>query len=66
MKTSESKEKLLVCVVLDYLDTRFSNLVIEYLCEKEKVCETVFACSYWAHVKFFEQKNCQNLMTLSL
>ena len=23
---SESKEKLLVCVVLDYLDTRFSNL----------------------------------------
>ena len=46
-----------VRVVADYADTQFSNIVIKYLCENQKVCETVFACSYSAQVKSFKQKN---------
>ena len=37
-------------------DTQFSNFVTEYLRENEKVCATVFACSYGAHVKSFRRK----------
>ena len=49
-------KKLRVRVVNDYADTRFSNLVIEYLCENEKVRETVFVCSYGAQIESFKQK----------
>ena len=41
--------KLFVCVVVQCVDTRFSNFVIEYLPENEKVRETVLGCSRGAH-----------------
>ena len=43
-----------------------SNFAIEYLREKEKSRETVFACSYGAKFESFKQKMVKNLMTLSL
>ena len=57
------KKILRVRIVVDYADTRLLYFEIEYLCEKEKVCKTVFACSYGAQVKSLKQKN---LVTLSL
>ena len=42
------------------------NFVIEYLCENEKVLETVFPCSNGAKVESFKQKMVENLVTLSL
>ena len=47
-----------VCVVIDYADTvsAQSQDFYEYLCKKEKVRKTVFACSYWAQVESFNQK----------
>ena len=41
-------KKLCVRVAVDYVDTRFSNFVIEYLRANEKNCKTVCACSYGA------------------
>ena len=38
------------------MNTRFSNIAIEYLRENEKVCETVFACSYGAQIESFKQE----------
>ena len=56
-----------MCVINDYADTQFSNFAIEYLHEREKVRETVLACSYWAHVESFKQKQYgQNFGTLSI
>ena len=56
-----------MCVINDYADTQFSNFAIEYLHEREKVRETVFACSYWVHVESFKQKQYgQNFGTLSI
>ena len=52
-------------VVVDYADTGVSESLIigtrtpvyhEYLCENEKVCGTVLACSYGAQVESFKQK----------
>ena len=43
-----------VRVVVDYVDTRFSNFASEYLRENENFCETVFACSYGAQVESFK------------
>ena len=37
-----------VCVIIYYQDTGFSIFTIEYLCENEKVHETIVACSYGA------------------
>ena len=52
MKISISKENNgSVCVVVDYVETQFSNFAIEYLRENEKSRETPFACSYGAQVK---------------
>ena len=56
-----------VRVVADYADTQFSNIVIKYLCENQKVCKTVFVCSYGAQVESFKKKKMiKNLVTLSL
>ena len=43
--------------------TFFAN---RYLCENEKVRETVFANLYGAQVESFKQKMVKNLVTLSL
>ena len=51
------KKNLRLCLILDYSDTQFSNFAIEYLREKERVRETVFACSYGAQVESYKQKN---------
>ena len=54
-----------VLVVVDYGDTRFSNIAKEYFNENEKVRETVFA-SFRAQVESFKQKKIvENLVTLS-
>ena len=45
---------------------RTRNFAIEYLCENEKVTETVSAFSYGAQVESFKQKMVENLVTLSL
>ena len=67
MKISLSKEKAGVRVVVDYADTKFSNVAIDYLRENEKFRETVFACSYGAQVEYFKPKKLvENLLTLSL
>ena len=61
------KKNLGVLVVIDYADTGFSILAIEYLCENETFCETVFSCSYGALVESFKPKKLvKNLVTLSL
>ena len=49
--------KLHVWVVVDYAETRFLNFVIKYLCENEKIRETVLGCSFGAQVKSFVQNN---------
>ena len=55
-----------VLVVVDYGDTRFSNIAIEYLNKNEKVRETVFASLYRAQVESFKQKKIvENLVILS-
>ena len=60
------KKKMRVLVVVDYGDTRFSNIAIEYLNKNEKVRETVFASLYRAQVESFKQKKIvENLVTLS-
>ena len=67
MKKPIPKEKFGYPRNHDYADTQFSNFAIEYLHEREKVRETVFACSYWVHVEFFKQKQYgQNFGTLSI
>ena len=38
------------------MNTRFSNIAIEYIRENKKVRETVFACSYGAQVGSFKQE----------
>ena len=59
-KSPHLKKKLLVCVLVDYADTQFSNFAIEYLRENEKVHKTVFACSYGTQIEYFkQQKYCQ-------
>ena len=35
------------------------NIFHEYLRENKKVQETVFACSYWARLEYFKQKQGQ-------
>ena len=51
----------------EYPNTRFSNVVIEYLPENEKFRETVLAWSCGSQVESFEQKiEVENLVTLSL
>ena len=42
-------------VVVDCVDTWFSNFAIEYLRENEKVCETVFACLFVAQIESFKK-----------
>ena len=67
MKKPIPKEKFGYPRNHDYADTQFSNFAIEYLHEREKVRETVFACSYWVHVESFKQKQYgQNFGTLSI
>ena len=67
MKKPIPKEKFGYPRNHDYADTQFSNFAIEYLHEREKVRETVFACSYWVHVESFKQKQYgQNFVTLSI
>ena len=45
----------------------FFKLKIEYLQENEKVCKTVFVCSYGAQVEPFKQiKMTKNLVTATL
>ena len=67
MKKPIPKEKFGYLRNHDYADTQFSNFAIEYLHEREKVRETVFACSYWVHVESFKQKQYgQNFGTLSI
>ena len=46
-----------VSIVVDYVDTRISNCVIEYLRENKKVLKNVLAYSYGALEKYFEPKN---------
>ena len=53
-KPSYVKNKLYVHVVNP--DARFSNFANEYLRENEKVCKTVFDCSYGAQVESFKEK----------
>ena len=49
------------------MDKQFSNFAIEYFRENEKVCETVFVCSYGAQVESFKAKKMVKiLVTLSL
>ena len=48
-------------VRVDYADMRFLNIVIEYLRENEKVCETVFACSYGTQVESVKEKKCSKI-----
>ena len=57
-----------VCVVVDYTDKRFLNFAIEYQSKNEKVCKSVFACSYGAQIESFSGKKImvENLVTLSL
>ena len=50
----------------DYADTRFSNFVMKYLHENEKVSESVFACSYGPKLNLLNRKSVKNLVTLSL
>ena len=45
-----------VDVVVDFANTRISNIVNQYHCENEKVLETVLACLYGA------QKECAHLV----
>ena len=45
-----------LALVIDNVETRFSNFVIEYLCETKKLAKTVFACS-WGLGGIFKAKN---------
>ena len=54
-----------VGVVIDFADTRFLNFAMEYLCQTEKVHETVFTCSYGAQIESVRQKKIvDSLVTL--
>ena len=66
MYTSVSKNNLHVRIVVDYAVLLFLNFGIEYLCENEKVRETIFACSFVVQVESLRKKMVQNLVTLSL
>ena len=57
MKTHLPEKNVRVCVVIDYADTQLLNFAIKYLLENEKVCETIFACSYGAQVESVMQNN---------
>ena len=50
---------MLVHIVVDYVDMRFSTFAIEYLRENEYVRKTIFACFYGAQVEYFKQKKDQ-------
>ena len=66
-KSAYLKKKLLVRIVNDYMDKRFSNFTIEYLRENKKFRKTVFAHSYGAQAEAFKKtKKVKNLVTLSL
>ena len=39
------------------MESNFSNFAIEYLCENEKVRETIFVCSYKAQAESVQHKN---------
>ena len=56
-----------VDVVVDFANTRISNIVNQYHCENEKVLETVVACLYGAQKECFKLKiGVETLVKLSL
>ena len=57
-------------IVVDYADTVSALLLTtrtqDFFPKTKKILKTVFACSYGAQVEFFDLKNVENLVTLSL
>ena len=55
-KSPYLKKKIGIRVVVDFMDTRFSNFAIKYLRENKKFRKTIFSCSYGAHVESLKTK----------